>query len=435
MHVDGNVGRWRKKKEDLSKIYKVKLPWFIYLALRQLAPSGRRMGSVFFLISVLGVGLGVAVLVIVQSVMGGFGQVHRERIIDTSGHLDINAGGYPFEGGYELAESIRERPGVLQVTPYAKGAVMARRHGVYVTPSLYGIAYGEAPVFAVEPYMEVGSLDDLYDGSILISRSLARRLGVWVGQEVEVFGPAMIERLQENEMVLPRAFEVAGIYNIEWNQDFIPGMICTLRTVQDLYNLGDSVHGVAVRLEADVDEFALAGELQEELVMNKRVQTWKDVWADFLWVLDLEKTMMLFLNLFIVAVAVFAIANAQLLTVVRKTREIGLLAVIGGARLGVLGLYCFQGFFIGLLGTIFGIGMAFLSLSMRDPIIEWISMLTGTRETLIRFYYFAHLPVEYDYVEIFVIGMLAVGLSTLASLLPAWRAARMNPADTLRIEQ
>ena len=413
----------------------MKLPWFIYLAFRQLAPAGRRIGSVFFLISVLGVGLGVAVLVIVQSVMGGFGMVHRERIIDTSGHLDINAGGYPFEGGYELAESIAERPGVLHVTPYAKGAVMARRNGVYVTPALYGIAYGEAPVFSVGPYMEVGSLDDLYDGSVLISRSLARRLGVWVGQEVEVFGPAMIERLQDNEMVLPRSFEVAGIYNIDWNQDFIPGMICTLRTVQDLYNLGDSVHGVAVRLEPDMDEFAIAAELQEELGMNKRVQTWKDVWADFLWVLDLEKTMMLFLNLFIVAVAVFAIANAQLLTVVRKTREIGLLSVIGGRRSGVLGLYCFQGFFIGLLGTLFGIGMAIFFLSMRDPIIQAISTMTGTRETLIRFYYFAHLPVEYDVLEIIVIGLLAVGLSTLASLLPAWRAARMNPADTLRIEQ
>ena len=95
----------------------------------------------------------------------------------------------------------------------------------------------------------------------------------------------------------------------------------------------------------------------------------------------------------------------------------------------------FQGFFIGLLGTLFGIGMAIFFLSMRDPIIQWISTITGTRETLIRFYYFAHLPVEYDVLEIFIIGLLAIGLSTLASLLPAWRAARLNPADTLRIEQ
>jgi lipoprotein-releasing system permease protein len=124
-----------------------------------------------------------------------------------------------------------------------------------------------------------------------------------------------------------------------------------------------------------------------------------------------------------------------LLTVVRKTREIGLLAVIGGARRGVLGIYCFQGFFIGLLGAALGIGLAILCLSFRDPIIQGLATLTGTRDTLIRYYYFAYLPVDYDFGEIARIGVLAVILATLASLLPAWRAARMRPAETLRIEQ
>ena len=236
-------------------------------------------------------------------------------------------------------------------------------------------------------------------------------------------------------MILPRQFKVAGVYNIDWNQEYLPGIICTLRTMQDLYGLNDGVHGVAVRLHDGVDEFAAAASLQESLGNGKKVQTWKERWSDFLWVLDLEKTMMLFLNLFIVAVAVFAIAIAQLLTVVRKTREIGLLAVIGGSRGGVLGIYCFQGFFIGLLGAIAGIGIAMFFLSFRDPIIQGLATLTGTRDTLIRYYYFAFLPVKYEVGVIIRIGILAVVLSTLASLLPAWRAARMKPAETLRVEQ
>lgn len=145
--------------------------------------------------------------------------------------------------------------------------------------------------------------------------------------------------------------------------------------------------------------------------------------------------MMLFLNLFIVAVAVFAIAIAQLLTVVRKTREIGLLAVLGGGRRQVLGLYCFQGFFIGLIGSVLGIGMALLALSFRDPIIHGLATITGSAETLVRFYYFANVPVDINPVEIASIGLIAVGLSTAASLLPAWRAARLRPAETLRVEQ
>ncbi|MEX0323148.1 MAG: ABC transporter permease [Puniceicoccaceae bacterium] len=413
----------------------MKVPWYMYLALRQLVPSGRRTGSVFFLLSVLGVALGVAVLVIVQSVMGGFGQVHRERIVDTSGHLDISEGGYPFNGSFELAEKVAEYPGVEQVMPYARGFVMARSANVPTFPAVYGMEYAEEPVFAVHNYMIAGSMDDLYDDTILISQNLSRSLGVWIGSQIEVFSPVMIDRLQENEVVLPRQFEVVGVYNVDWNQEFIPGIVCTLRTMQDLYGLNDGVHGIGVRLEDGIDEFATAKALQEELGPGRYVQTWKERWADFLWVLDLEKTMMMFLNLFIIAVAVFAIAIAQLLTVVRKTREIGLLAVIGGSRGGVLGIYCFQGFFIGLLGALLGIGLAILFLSFRDPIIQGIATMTGTKETLVRYYYFAFLPVVYDAVEIIRIAIIAVGLATLASLIPAWRAARLNPAETLRIEQ
>lgn len=413
----------------------MKLPWYMYLAMRQLVPSGRRTGSVFFLLSVLGVALGVAVLVIVQSVMGGFGQVHRERIVDTSGHLDISEGGYPFTGSFELAERVAAYPGVEKVMPYARGFVMARSANIPTFPAVYGMEYDEEPVFAVNNYMIAGSLDDLYDDTILISQSLSRSLGVWIGSQVEVFSPVMIDRLQENEVVLPRQFEVIGVYNVDWNQEFIPGIVCTLRTMQDLYGLDDGVHGIGVRLQEGIDEFATAKALQEELGPGRYVQTWKERWADFLWVLDLEKTMMMFLNLFIIAVAVFAIAIAQLLTVVRKTREIGLLAVIGGSRGGVLGIYCFQGFFIGLLGALLGIGIAILFLSFRDPIIQGIATMTGTKETLVRYYYFAFLPVVYDAVEIIRIAIIAVGLATVASLIPAWRAARLNPAETLRIEQ
>lgn len=411
------------------------LPWYMYLALRQLRPAGRRSGSVFFYLSVLGVALGVAVLVVVQSVMGGFGEVHRERIVDITGHLEITEGGYPFGRAFELSEELAGQEAVLGAMPYARGFVMARRGQVPVFPAVYGLAYAEDPVFAVDEYLEQGAFGDLYDDTVLVSRRLAEQLGVGIGSEVEIYSPVMIERLQGNEVVLPVVLEVAGIYNIDWNQEFIPGLVTTLRTMQELYDLGDAVHGIAVRLSEEADEFAVATAFREQLPTRKRVLTWREKWADFLWVLDLEKTLMLFLNLFIVGVAVFAIAIAQLLTVVRKTREIGLLAVLGGRRGQVLRLYCFQGFFIGVMGALAGTGLALLAISFRDPIIAGLSELSGTRETLVQYYYFANLPVKVEAMEVAGIALLATGLATLASLVPAWRAARLRPAETLRVEQ
>jgi lipoprotein-releasing system permease protein len=413
----------------------VQLPWYIYLALKQLAPSSRRWGSLFLVLSVLGVALGVAVLVVVQSVMGGFGQEHRARIVATSGHLEMGEGGYPFGDGYRIAETLRAREGIDEVTPFARGFVMVRHGSIPVFPAIYGMDPTEAPVFAVGDYLIAGTIEDLYDDTVFLSQATARKLGVWVGDEVEVFSPVMFDQLQADSIVLPQAFEVVGIYNIEWNQEFLPGILCTLRSMQELYGLGDSVHGLAVRLDEGVDELSTRDALTEEFGPRKQVMTWKERWADFLWVLDLEKTLMLFLNLFIVAVAVFAIAIAQLLMVVRKTREIGLLAVLGGRARGVLSLYCFQGFFIGSLGALIGIGLALLALHFRDPIIQGLATLSGTQETLVRFYYFSQLPVDIRPAEVVIIALIAMALSTIASLLPAYRAARLRPAETLRIEQ
>jgi lipoprotein-releasing system permease protein len=412
------------------------MPWYLYLALRQLFPAGKPLGSSFFLLGVLGVALGVAVLVVVQSVMGGFGMVHRERIIDVSGHLDIHAGGRPFAGASAQAARIRERPGVEAVTPYAQGFVMARSFDQPVFPAVLGIDLDNMPpVFAVHRHLLTGTLDDLDDDRVLLSLQVARALGVGMGGTIEVYSPLLIERLKADELFLPREFTVAGVYDLEWNQEFSPGMVLTLRAMQDLYGLDGRVHGMAVRLLPGVDEFAFARALAPELPFMLQPLTWKERWADFLWVLDLEKTMMLFLNLFIVAVAVFAIAVAQLLTVLRKTREIGLLGVIGARSWEVPALYCFQGFFIGLVGLAAGIGIALALLAVRDPIITLIAELSGTRETLLRFYYFANLPVRYSTSDFAVISVCAVLLSTLASLLPALRAARLKPADCLRIEQ
>lgn len=411
------------------------MPWYLYLAYKQLLPSGRKVGSIFFVLGVLGVALGVAVLLVVQSVMGGFGEIHKERILNTSGHLDINAGGYPYAEGWAVSERIAGMEGVVQVTPYAQGFVMVQRGAVPSFPAILGMEAWENPVFNLEGAVIAGSVEDLYDDTVLISNQLSRELGAGVGSELTVYSPVMISRLSDESVLLPRVFTVAGIYEVEWNPEYLPGVICTLATMQELYELGDALHGIAVRLEDGVDEGAVAAAMAQWLEPPLQVITWRERWESLLWVLDLEKTVMLYINLMIVAVAVFAIAVAQLLTVVRKTREIGLLQVLGGSRRGILLIYCLQGLLIGVVGVVVGIVLALALLAVRGPVIEWLSMVSGTRETLLKYYYFSNPPVRYEGGTFVFIGVAAVGLSVLASLVPALRAARLRPAETLRFEQ
>ncbi|MFW6352991.1 MAG: ABC transporter permease [Verrucomicrobiota bacterium] len=410
------------------------MPWNLYLALKQLLPTGKRFGSFFFLMSVLGVALGVMVLIVVQSVMGGFGQMHRERAIEITGHLDISQRGRPFLVDEAVAQRLQRDDRVATWGAYANGFVLAQLNSAWVGTMAFGVDPEQPEAYGLTRFLTDGTTEALDDDAVIISRSLLWQLGAQVGDELEVFTPIMIEGLQNEELILPRSLRIVGIYNVEWDPDFIPGLVVTLRTMRDFYDLGPGVHGLTVRLEEGVDEHAVAAEYSADLPLGLRASTWQERWAQLLSVLEMEKVMMLFLNLFIVAVAVFAIAVAQLLNVVRKTREIGVLQAFGGQPRALWGLFCFQGLLIGLLGTVLGMAGGVLLLTFRGPIIDLIVEFTGSRDMLTTFYFFTELPVHYTTGDFVLIGVAAVVLATLSGLLPAWRATRLRPAEALRME-
>jgi len=413
------------------------MPWPLYLALKQLFPTGRRAGSFFFWAALLGVALGVMVLVVVQSVMGGFGAVHRERIVQTTGHLEVNGSGRPFRPDPLWIEELRGTEAVTAVAPFANGFGMAQHRSASVFPLIYGLNPRQHGAFAVEEFLQQGDLADLGPDTAFISTTLAAQLGLGMGDYLELYSPVMLEALQAEEVRLPLEVQVAGIFEVEWNDQFAPGVVVELQTMQDFYNLGDAVHGLTIRLEEPSTlprEQAVAEALQAAAPFGLRVVTWRERWASFLWVLDFEKTMMLFLNLVIVAVAVFAIAVAQVLTVLRKTREIGLLGAMGARGGGIFAQYALQGLIIGVLGTVLGIVAALTLLHFRDTVIIGLANLTGTRETLVQFYYFTFLPVQYRPEDFVIISASAVVLATIAGCVPAWRAAALRPAEALRTE-
>jgi lipoprotein-releasing system permease protein len=409
------------------------VPWYLHLALRQLFPTGRKF-PFFTLISTLGVALGVALLVIVMGVMGGFAYEIRHKIVDTEGDVQIKARGaiadYP-----AVVRRVESVPGVAAATPYASDFVMILFGDKSAYPMLRGIDLGSVQrVTELEHYVVVGSLDDLDDDSIILSGQLASSIGANVGDTIEVFSPLIINKLNADEVFLPRQVRVVGILEIGHQQLDSSTVYGTLRLAQDLYGLGSTVHGINVRLNPGVNEDEAAARINAVLPQDIRAFSWEDSFSEFLWVLNLERNMIFFLLLFIVIVAAFSVMSSLLISVVRKTREIGLLGALGGRPVHVAACFCAQGLIIGILGTAAGLAIGFTALAFRNDVVLWITRVTQREDVLRRYYQFSELPAHTSASTVAVIVVMTVVISTLAGLLPAWKAARLKPVEALRSE-
>jgi len=409
------------------------VPWYLHLAFRQLFPTGRRF-PFFTIISALGVALGVALLIIVMGVMGGFEYETRHMITDTEGEVQIKARGwiadYP-----SVVRKVESVAGVAAATPYASDMVMIKFGEKPAFPMLRGLDLGSVGrVTPMDRYMLAGSIDDLDDDSIILSAQLAASIGANIGNTIEVYSPLIIDKLSADSVFLPRQVRVVGIFEIGKQQLDSSTVYGTLRLAQDLYGLGATVHGINVRLKPGVNEDDAAARINAVLPEDIRAFSWQDSFSDFLWVLNLERNMIFFLLLFIVIVAAFSVTSSLLISVVRKTREIGLLGALGGRPLEVAACFCAQGLFIGVLGTAAGLVMGFTALAFRNDVVLWITRITQRQEVMRRFYEFSQLPSHTSGSTVALIVVMTIVISTLAGLLPAWKAASLKPVEALRNE-
>ncbi len=411
------------------------MPWYLYLALKQLFPTGRKF-PFFTAISVLGVALGVALLIVSISVMGGFGHQIRQMIVDTQGDVQVRANGL-IQRPDDLLQRVEGVPGVVAATPFAEGVAMMEFDQKPAFPVIQGIDITRVDkVVPLRRYVRIGSMDDLDDDSVILSAQLAISLGARIGSTVEVYSPLLLEKIKNDEVMLPRELQVVGIFEIGHQQLDSSVVLVTLRTMQDLYGLGLSIHGINVKIAPKADPDAIARKINSAIGAqhNAVARSWIDANQDFLFVLQLEKNMIFFLLTFIIVVAAFSVTSSLLISVVRKTREIGLLGALGGKPRHVAACFCFQGFFIGLTGTAVGLLLGFGFLHVRNDLIRVFTQLTGSEEVLARFYQFAELPSYSDPRDITLIVVAAIVISTLAGLLPAWRAAKLKPVEALRNE-
>ncbi len=409
------------------------MPWFLYLAFKQLFPSGRRF-PFFTFMSGLGVAVGVALLVVATSIMGGFGHGIRAMIVDTQGEIQI-AGPAVIQDAPALMARVEKMPGVAGVTPFARGIVLLLHENKPDYPAIIGVDLDRVgKVIPLDRYMLQGRLEDLDDDSVILSATLAAKLGVRVGAEVQIVSPLIIEKLSNDEVMLPRNFRVAGIFQIGHQHLDRALVIAPLRLMQELYGLGRTVHGLNVRLKPGVDEYATAAEMNRTIfaVGPVRAWTWFESEADFQSIVRFEKYMIFFLLTFIVVVAALSIMSSLLISVVRKTREIGLLGALGGSSRDVALCFCAQGLLLGITGTLAGLGLAWAVLTYRNEIVQVLARLTVGPDVFQQFYGFVNLPSHTSTNDLVVIIVGSILASTLAGLVPAWRAAKLKPVEALR---
>ncbi|MCX6943939.1 MAG: ABC transporter permease [Opitutales bacterium] len=408
------------------------MPWYLYLALKQLFPTGRRF-PFFTAISTLSVALGVMLLIVVLGVMGGFGHQIRRMIVDTEGEIQIKARG--LVGDYRaVVQRVERVPGVAGATPYAAGILMVQYQNKPAFPQMRGLDLPSVDrVVPLGKFVTAGSLDALDDDSVILSEGLAESLGIPVGGTLEIYTPLMLAR-KDVEVILPHSVRVVGVLRIGHQQLDSSTVYCTLRLAQDLYGLVRDVHGLNVRVQPGADEDAVVARINALLPPEVRAFSWRDSFADFLWVLQLEKNMMTFVLLFVVLVAAFLTMSLLLVLVLKKTREIGLLGALGASRRQIALCFCLQGVGIGVVGTAAGLGLGFTVLHFRNDLVRALTHLTGGQELLARFYQFSELPAHLASRDVVFIVVAALLLSTLAGIIPAVMAARLKPVEALRSE-
>lgn len=419
------------------------LPFELLLALRYLRPK-RTFVSVITLISVLGVALGVAVLIIVISVMSGFDQQMRDTILGFNAHVHVFQPGSTLTNYSGLVGEISTNRDVKGVAPFVMGPVLMQTdrpngQSMLWAPTMRGIdAEAEKTVSSVPKSMVDGEFDVSGRG-ILIGSVLAGKMDLRVGDRVNLMGPRDVKRVQaskdkeELRGVLPDEYEVRGIFDVGYNEYNAMVVFVSLENAQDMYDIGNSVHGLMIMLNDPFDASKVKAQLEDELGGRYEVKTWLEE-NSLLSAVLVEKNVMLYILFFIVIVAAFGITCTTITFVVMKTREIGMMKAIGASNRQVMWVFMGQSLIVSVFGIITGTTGGLLLLTYRNGFLRLMRSLTGMELFPADIYQFTQLPAKIIPGDIAIIcgGSLLICLA--AAAFPARYASKLNPVEALRYE-
>jgi len=404
------------------------VPWFLQIALRQLFQPGKRFPA-FAIVSILGVGLGVAALLVVQTVMNGFGEEHRLRIRESFGDCVVLTR-TTIANPSELVKKIRKDDEVITAAAFTEGPALSR-HGQFS-----GIAFVRGIDLTVKeqparPYIAAGSFDDLDDGRVILGYGLAKTLRVNIGDKIELWSPAMAELAEKGQAPLPAELEVCGIVRTGFTEVDDRAAIIPIRRFRELWAMGTQAHGITLRFRNPNDAQAIAARLNVGSPEMHFVP-WQEIKKNFLEAIRFEKTMLFFLMFIITLVASFSIGSTLFSAVIRRTREVGVLVSMGARRWQIVALFGIQGLMIGLLGTLLGFLLTWTILAFRENILTMINKVFGDGDMVANVYQFSKVPLHYDSSDFIVAAVFTLLVTTVAGLVPAIWAASRKPSEAMR---
>ncbi|MGA7800491.1 MAG: lipoprotein-releasing ABC transporter permease subunit [Gammaproteobacteria bacterium] len=412
-------------------------PYELFIGLRYTRAKRRNQFVSFIsLTSMLGVALGVAALITVLSVMNGFQQELRSRILGMTAHATISEPGPGIRDWHEAMTLASRNQHVIGEAPYVQGEGMLTS-GAQVTGALIqGILPGqEGAVSDVGAHMKAGKLSDLEPGKygIVLGDELAAALGVMPGDKVTVITP-QADLTPAGVMPRLRRFTVVGIFSVGMYEYDRGIALINMQDAQRLFHLGSRVTGVRIRLDNMFLAPQVSRELAGEMPGYYRVTDWTQQHANYFKAVETEKRVMFVILTLIVAVAAFNIVSTLVMVVTDKQADIAILRTLGATPRSIMAVFVVQGAVIGTLGTLLGvIGGVTLALNI-ETVVPWIERVFHVQFLSPQVYYISQLPSHLEWHDVYVIGTTAFVLSLLATLYPAWRASRTQPAEALRYE-
>ena len=409
------------------------------IAFRYLGAKKRGFGSVISWVSLLGIMLGVATLIVVMSVMGGFHDTLLSRIVGMNGHVVVYHQDGPISDFDFLIDKMKQNKvvekNVVAIVPIAEGQVMATANGNNTGAMIRGIRMSDLMAKTQAGTRIYGKkLTDIKDGELVAGAALTRALRVSMGDKISLVSASAATPTPFGSMPRIMAYPVMssffmGMYEYDSGYVFMP-----LETAQKYLNIGNAATHVDVFLENPEDTTAVVDALATLLPDGFIVRDWRDLNRGFVGALQVESNVMFLILLLIVIVAAFNIVSSLVMLVKDKNKDIAVLRTFGVSRKSMMKIFMLSGTSIGIIGAFFGTILGVVVAIYIEPIRQFFQWLTGRDLFPAELYYLSELPSKLVWTDVVGIALIAILLAFLATLYPAWKAANTEPVEVLRNE-
>ena len=389
----------------------------LWISFRYLVSKRReKFISIVSFISIMGVALGVAALIVVIAVMSGFDHDLREKIVGTNSHIVIEK-----DGGIEdynaLIDEVNSMPHVIASSPFINGQALIRQKDSVTGVLFRGIdPERERFVTKIAEYLERGTLP-LEKDTVLIGRELSWRMNFNINDEISLVSAATTK---------PKLFRVVGIFNSGMFDYDMSLVFTNIESAQEFYKTGDVAGAIGVKVDNAYKADEIRDAMQEGVGFSYWVRSWSDLNKNLFSALKLEKITMFIILALIVVVACFNIASSLIMMVMEKTKDIGILKSIGATNSSIGKIFMLKGFLIGFIGTALGAAGGFGLCHLLDK-YEFVKLPK-------EIYYIDKLPVNLNINDAVTVIMAAILITLVSTIYPAHQAARLEPVEALRYE-